>query len=181
MENWNETAALLLRHARRILEDLVAGRDPAPVPAEGGLAARAGLCVGIRDAAGELRGWMGTTAADEPLWTLLPALVRTAAFDDPRFPPLSAAELEGATLSVTIVLEGRRITGPGELEIGVDAVAVQQGIFTGLTVPEVAWGRGWDAPTYLAFACRKAGLPALAWQRADTVIRAFPTVSALEN
>jgi len=176
----DETLAdALLAFARALLEAELRGA-PAPVAVLPEGAAPGGFFVTLYDEAGELRGSLGTTEPDAPLAELAPRIVRTAAFEDPRFPPLDVHELGRCRLAVTVLGPPRRITSPDEVIPGVTALRVTGDLFAGTTLPEVAWGRGWDAATYLAYACRKAGLHALAWQDPATEVLAFPSHRAAE-
>ncbi|MCS3903499.1 AmmeMemoRadiSam system protein A [Methylohalomonas lacus] len=53
--------------------------------------------------AGDLRGCIGTLEAVEPLVTNVARNAYNAAFNDPRFPPLTAVELPLARLSVSLL------------------------------------------------------------------------------
>ena len=171
----NETLAdALLVYARALLSAELRGA-PAPTANLPPGAASGGFFVTLYDEEGELRGSLGTTAPDAPLSELAPRLIRAAAFADPRFPPLEAAELDRCRLAVTLLGPPMRIASPDEVVPGVSALRVKAGIFGGTTLPEVAWGRGWDAATYLAYACRKAGVHALAWRDPATEVLAFPS------
>lgn len=178
MKRLEQLAATLLPHVRPLLaSELGLGSAPgAALPAE----AIGGLFVTLYDEGGELRGSMGTTDPKLRLPELLPQVARRAAFEDPRFPPLAAEELASCRIAVTVLGGGRRIRGPEEIEPGVTALRVKQGIFSGTTIPEVAFGRGWDAATYLAYACKKAALPPLAWREASTEVMAWPSARAVE-
>ena len=54
---------------------------------------------------GDLRGCIGTLEQDMPLQEAIPYFARAAAFQDPRFPPLSAKELTDCTLSISLLSE----------------------------------------------------------------------------
>lgn len=180
---WNETAEALLSASRPWLESLLSGGGNPPggapvVPSSHPEVA--GLFFTIYDAAGELRGSGGTSQADRPLPALLAEAIRQAALDDPRFPPLEAGDLPGCSLALTLLAEGKRISGPDQVEPGITTLFVRRGVLSGITTPEVAYGRGWDGPVFLAYACRKAGLHALSWKKQDTEVVAFPSVRASE-
>lgn len=54
---------------------------------------------------GDLRGCIGTLEQDMPLQQAIPYFARAAAFQDPRFPPLSARELTDCTISISLLSE----------------------------------------------------------------------------
>jgi uncharacterized protein (TIGR00296 family) len=176
----DETVAdALLVHLRQLLQAEIS-RQPAPAAALPDVAV-GGLFVTIYDEDGEVRGSRGTTAPHAGLPALLADCARMAAFDDPRFPPLDAEALRRGRLAVTVLAPPSRIAGPDGIEPGITALRVTSGLFSGTTLPEVGWGRGWDAAVYLAFACRKAGVHAHAWQEPATEVLAYRTVRAAES
>ena len=176
----DETLAhAVLAHVRQLIEAEVASRAaPASRLPDVRLG---GLFVTIYDADGEVRGSRGTTAPAGTLAELAASCAHMAAFDDPRFPPVDAPTLAGCRIAVTLLDRPERIAGPEAIEPGVTALRIGDGLFSGTTLPEVAWGMGWDAATYLAFACRKAGLHALAWQDPATEVLAYRTARAADG
>lgn len=54
---------------------------------------------------GDLRGCIGTLEQDMPLQQAIPYFARAAAFQDPRFPPLSARELPDCIISISLLSE----------------------------------------------------------------------------
>ena len=50
------------------------------------------------------------------------------------------------------------------IEIGLHGLVVERGRRRGLLLPQVATGWRWDAETFLAQTCHKAGLPLDAWR-----------------
>ncbi len=180
MDAINDTLAeALLVFTRALLHATVeGGAAPATSLPE---TAVGGLFVTLYDEAGEVRGSRGTTAPPSmPLAELAAEVAKGAAFDDPRFPPIEAAELQRCRIAVSVLGPPERIRSPEPIGPGVTALKVTGGLFSGTTLPEVGWGRGWDAATYLAFACRKAGLHALAWEREETEVLAYRSSRAAE-
>lgn len=88
-----------------------------PQPISGELAEPGCVFVTLHDALGELRGCIGTLRPSEPnlgLETWRNA--RAAAFNDPRFAPLSPEELPGLRISVTVLGALESIPSPSELD-----------------------------------------------------------------
>ncbi len=175
-----EAAARELRAlALETLRELATGQASplAAATAPSGLAPM-GLFVSLRDPDGEVRGAVGTTQPASPA-SLLAELVRGAAFEDPRHPPVEADELEGLELELWLLPDPpRRVHRPDDFDPSLDTLRVRRGIFAGTLLPDVALARGWDAATCLAYACRKAGLPATTWRDPETVVEAFRSVRA---
>ena len=110
----------------------------------------------------ELRGCVGQIVATEPLVRAVAQTAVSAAFNDPRFPPLAAAELPLVRIELSVLSPLEPIR-PEQIEIGRHGLFVMLGERRGLLLPQVAGEYGWDAATFLAQTCRKAGLPPDAW------------------
>jgi AmmeMemoRadiSam system protein A len=114
-------------------------------------------------AAGRLRGCVGTLTADRPLHEAVCRMSLGAAFEDPRFSAVSLADLPQIRIEIS------RLSAPvaskqEEFVLGRDGVCVVHGQHRGVLLPQVAGLHGWDRTQLLDEACRKANLPARAWQ-----------------
>ena len=165
---------VLLRAARDGLETAVLSRSPAVLPEErtGRLVEPRACFVTLR-IAGDLRGCVGALEARLPLAQHVREMAGAAALRDPRFPPVVAGELVHITLSLSVLTPARRVRGPGEVRVGVHGLVVSRGAARGVLLPQVAAEHGWDAPTFLAHTCAKAGLHPDAWCEPDTEIAVF--------
>ena len=132
-------------------------------PLEPSLCVRAGAFVTLHED-GQLRGCIGTFEAREPLHRTVEEMARSAAFHDPRFPPVREDELPRLELEISVLSPMRRIREPGEVEVGRHGLYVVQGFHRGVLLPQVATDCGWDRETFLDQTCRKAGLPTNAWR-----------------
>ena len=121
---------------------------------------------------GGLRGCIGNIVGDQPIRETVISMARAAAFNDPRFPPVSEAELAALHIEISI-LSPLEICAADEVVPGRHGLLVRNGPYSGLLLPQVALEHGWDRITFLAQTCRKAGLPANAWQQPDTQIFCF--------
>jgi len=166
--------AALLALARVALAHRLAGGPPPPLPAAG-----AGPLGALRAAfvtvtvAGEPRASLGTLAPAGPLGAAVVDLAARAADGDARFPPLTAADLHGATLRLAVLGPVRRFTPDAGLSLGREGLAVTQGWHRGVLLPSAAAGRPWDQAQFLKHACLAAGLPARAHLEPDAVIEVF--------
>jgi hypothetical protein len=122
---------------------------------------------------GELRGCIGLIEAEGPLYRTVQDMAVQAAFADPRFPPLSPAELDEIEVEISALTPLERIRGPSEIEVGKHGLVIKKGYRTGLLLPQVATEHGWSVEEFLEWTCRKAGLPTTAWKDPDTEIYAF--------
>ena len=164
----NEEKLFLLRLARQTLEARLGSSaepslaaDPSKIPAP--LREPAGIFVSLHSG-GELRGCVGFI---EPRLALYRAVMETtvgAAFQDPRFSPLRAAELRALDIEISVLSECRPIL-PDHIQIGVHGLLVAQGRARGLLLPQVAVERHWSPERFLEETCRKAGLPLDAWRK----------------
>lgn len=147
-----------VRLARESLEHYVAGRGVMPlpddVPAE--LLRPAAAFVSIKKG-GHLRGCIGTlqptqeSVAAEILYGAISAATR-----DPRFPPVTPAELPDLRVSVDILTPSERIDGPHQLDPRRYGVIVRRGGRSGLLLPDL---EGVDTvEQQVDIACRKAGI-----------------------
>ena len=122
---------------------------------------------------GSLRGCIGAFEPQASLWSTVHEMASAAATRDPRFPPVSPADLRELTVEISVLSPARRMQVPADLVIGRHGLEVRRGGRRGLLLPQVATDHGLDRERFLAETCRKAGLPADAWRDPDTEVRVF--------
>ena len=127
----------------------------------------------------ELRGCIGFP---EPIYPLVEATIKAAlssAFEDPRFPPLSRAELGKVVFEVSVLTPPQliKVSSPTEypnhIKVGRDGLIVEKGFFKGLLLPQVAVEYNWNEEEFLSQCCIKAMLPPDAWLDPNTRIYKF--------
>jgi uncharacterized protein len=118
-----------------------------------------------------LKGCVGYPLALMPLYRAVMETARGAAFDDPRFAPLTLAEAPQLTISLS-VLSPLSPFAAEDVEPGRHGLLISHGDRRGLLLPQVPTEHGWDRITFLEQTCRKAGLPLDAW-RQGAKIEAF--------
>lgn len=121
---------------------------------------------------GRLRGCIGHIVGDKPLRETVAEMARAAAFNDPRFPPLTPDEFPELDVEISILSPLRRCQAK-DVEPGRHGLLVHRGGRSGLLLPQVAREYGWGRETFLAQTCLKAGLPPTAWQDEATEIFCF--------
>jgi AmmeMemoRadiSam system protein A len=131
-------------------------------PANGSLSREAGAFVTLHTR-GELRGCIGQVEADRPLADVVASCAVSAARSDPRFPPVTADELDALDIEVSVLGGFEAVHSIAEIEVGRHGLLIERDWRRGLLLPQVATEWGWDAPTFVAQTCRKAGLPRDAW------------------
>ncbi|MEZ5114704.1 MAG: AmmeMemoRadiSam system protein A [Candidatus Nanopelagicales bacterium] len=125
---------------------------------------------------GALRGCIGSLVATDPLGFDVARRAQDAAFSDPRFAPVAAAEVDHLHVEVSVlsVPEPVLVTGWAELrEIvrpGVDGLVVQAGYQRGTFLPAV-WKQLPDPEGFLDALWRKAGMVPRSWPRGLEISR----------
>lgn len=159
--------------AREAIEERLGGRatstpsDPMDEPR--------GVFVTLRQRADDdLRGCVGMIEPRLPLPEAVRRAALSAAFEDPRFPPVSLAELPALAIDVS-VLGPLSPSSPDAVEVGRHGVVVRHQGRSALLLPQVATEQGWDRETLLRQLCRKAGLPPEAWRDPGCRLFAFET------
>jgi AmmeMemoRadiSam system protein A len=118
---------------------------------------------------GHLRGCIGTFRPAEPLHQLIARMVVAAAIHDPRFSPVTAAELEVIEIEISALTPLQPITDVSVIEIGVHGLYITSGFQSGVLLPQVAIEHGWSREEFLNQTCHKAGLPSNAWKHGATL------------
>ncbi|HOT23497.1 MAG TPA: AmmeMemoRadiSam system protein A [Thermoleophilia bacterium] len=142
-------------YARACVEAFVHGQ-PAPPPPDDPFYDRPAACFVSLKKRGELRGCIGTLAPAEPdLGAEIARNAYSAAFHDPRFPPLRPEELDDLSVSVD-VLSPSEPCDKSDLDPSRYGVIVSSGFRRGVLLPDL---EGVDTvATQLAIALQKAGI-----------------------
>jgi AmmeMemoRadiSam system protein A len=117
---------------------------------------------------GKLRGCVGYPTAILPLYRTVIETAQAAAFDDPRFAPVSLHEARELKVSLSVMSPLKPIL-PEQIEVGRHGLVVSLAGHRGLLLPQVATEHGWDRITFLDQTCRKAGLPPNAWREGASI------------
>ena len=127
---------------------------------------------------GKLRSCCGAFGESMPLGQALDRAAVSTAASDPRFPPISPAEMPHLEATVTLLSNSEAVTAHGQdrrkaIVIGTHGVRIVRGGRHGLLLPSVAVEHGFNAEELLDQVCYKAGLPAKAWQADDATLLTF--------
>jgi AmmeMemoRadiSam system protein A len=125
---------------------------------------------------GALRGCIGRMESSRPLWETVAMMARAAAFEDPRFPPVTREELEGLSVEISVLTPFQPLEDPLDVRVGTHGLLVEKGIFRGVLLPQVATEQGWTAEEFLRNVCLKASLPEDAWKDPDVKLSVFSAV-----
>lgn len=126
----------------------------------------------------QLRGCIGNLVPDKPLKEGVQENAVNAAFHDPRFPPLSAGELEQIELEVSLLTEPQPLEYKNaddllaKLRPKVDGVILRKGMHSATFLPQV-WDQLPEKEMFLSHLCMKAGLPGDAWKKGDLEILTY--------
>jgi len=163
----------LLQVARRSVEAAVRHTAFAPLtPSDPALLQERGAFVTLTEK-GELRGCIGYVMPLKPLYQAVTEVAQAAALQDPRFPAVTAKELDQLQYEISVLSLFRRVLDVKQIEIGRHGLLVRRGSREGVLLPQVPVEEHWGRRTFLEQAALKAGLPAQAWQDEDTDIFAF--------
>ena len=168
-----EEMIFLLRLAREIIACRCRGEEPPHHPVTyKTLTEKRGVFVSLY-AGDDLRGCIGYVEGIKPLQQAVTDMAGAAAFEDPRFPPVSEDELEQLRIEISVLSRLREIKDIREIEVGKHGLFIRKSVFSGLLLPQVAADWGWDRETFLSQTCRKAGLPSGEWKTGTCEIYSF--------
>jgi AmmeMemoRadiSam system protein A len=124
----------------------------------------------------DLRGCIGSLQALRPLGVDVRENALAAAFRDPRFPPLAAAEFETTSVEVSLLSASERIAVADENDLiarlrpGIDGVILECDHHRATFLPQV-WETLDQPRHFLAALKRKAGLPERFWSERMLIAR----------
>jgi len=125
---------------------------------------------------GELRGCIGSLCAHKSLIEELSSNAYSAAFRDPRFPPLEAIEFDQLHYHISILTQPTPILFTSEKDLidqlrpNIDGLVLKEGMNSGTFLPSV-WEQLPDRETFLQHLKQKAGLSQSYWSDRITIDR----------
>ena len=126
-----------------------------------------------------LRGCIGYPEPYEKLIDGLLDVSLAAAFDDPRFNPLTKDEFDDVEIEISVLTKPQKIIVdnydeyPSKITIGTDGLIIEKGYNRGLFLPQVPVEQKWNIDEYLTNICYKAGLPSNTWKDDDCILYSF--------
>jgi len=125
---------------------------------------------------GDLRGCIGHLEAFQPLVRDVAENAYAAAFQDPRFPPLSDREVDNLEIHISVLTPAKPMAFSSEKELiaqlrpGKDGLILQDGYNKGTFLPSV-WESLPQPEEFLKHLKLKAGLPVTHWSESLKVLR----------
>jgi AmmeMemoRadiSam system protein B/AmmeMemoRadiSam system protein A len=135
---------------------------------------------------GQLRGCIGNMTSTVNLRDGVRQNAISAAFHDPRFSPLTAAELEQVHIEISILTEPQPLNHDGgedlvrKLRPDIDGVIISKGLHRATFLPQV-WKQLPRTDDFLSRLCLKAGLPANTWQSEVLDVQTYQVISFEEE
>lgn len=167
----------LVRLARNTLQHKLLGEKTIEESDDPALQRYSGTFVTLK-IGGNLRGCIGNLSANEPLAQGVRHHAIQAAFHDPRFRPLSKAELARVSIEVSVLTEPQPLAYQNaddliaKLRPHVDGVTLSKGFARATFLPQV-WEQLPRPEQFLSHLCMKAGLEADAWRQGDLEIETY--------
>lgn len=127
---------------------------------------------------GELRGCIGHIEPVQELYKDIIDNVLSAAFEDPRFIPLTGDELKDIEIEISVLTPPQKLsyTSTDDLLIklrpNIDGVIIEKGRYGATYLPQV-WEDLPDKKEFLSSLCMKAGLNPDAWKEKDAEISVY--------
>ena len=134
----------------------------------------------------QLRGCIGSLTGCEPLIQDVRKNALNAAFHDPRFRPLTAAEFPRIHVEVSVLTEPRRLTFKDSTDLiarlrpFVDGVILHKGIACATFLPQV-WEQLPRPEDFLSHLCLKANLQPDAWMQEGIKIETYQALVFKED
>ena len=194
MENCyqKEHGSVLLDHARRTITEKL-GREFDGKAAvlleeklqEGCFDTKSGTFVTLT-LNGQLRGCIGNMSSTVNLRDGVRQNAISAAFHDPRFSPLTPAELEKVHIEISILTDPQPLAHDGgddlirKLRPNIDGVIISKGLNRATFLPQV-WKQLPRPNDFLDHLCMKAGLPANTWQSETLDVQTYQVISFEEE
>ena len=171
----------MLEYVRNVIQSKL-DNTPLPQSPELVILSEPGACfVTLHSANGQLRGCIGTIIPHTSLGKDMQSNAINAAFSDPRFSPLTEAELTNVELEISILTPMEDITSPDDFIVGEHGILMRLFGRSAVFLPQVAPEQGWDKETTLAHLSMKAGLKPGAWQISDAQFQVFRAIHFSES
>jgi AmmeMemoRadiSam system protein A len=125
----------------------------------------------------ELRGCIGyLEAPNQTIFDTICEAAKRAAFNDPRFHPLSARELPDINIEISILSPFYPIKDYEEIKIGLHGLLLDEEGIRALLLPQVATEHHFTLQQFLTAICQKAGIDSYTWQKRKLRLKVFTAI-----
>ncbi len=121
----------------------------------------------------QLRGCIGYIFTDKTLYDTVCDAAISAAINDPRFPPLTAGELEKISIEISILSEPFPMNSYDDIIVGKHGLILEEPGRRALLLPQVPIEHNLDRNQFLSALCQKAGLYGDCWKQKQLKINLF--------
>ena len=126
---------------------------------------------------GRPRGCIGHFGEDVPLHEIVAEMARAAAFEDPRFMPVTADELSDIDIEISVLTPMRRILSLDEFELHRHGIYIRKGYRSGTYLPQVADEVNWTKEEFVSHCAQdKAGIGWDGWRDAETELYVYEAI-----
>ena len=120
---------------------------------------------------GRLRGCIGHFGEDVPLHEIVAEMARAAAFEDPRFMPVTRDELDDIDIEISVLTPMRRIESLDEFQLHKHGIYIKKGYRSGTFLPQVADEVNWTKEEFVGHCAQdKAGIGWDGWKDAELYV-----------
>ena len=126
---------------------------------------------------GRLRGCIGHFGEDVPLHETVARMARAAAFEDPRFMPVTRDELADIDIEISVLTPMRRIQSLDEFELHRHGIYIRKGYRSGTFLPQVADEVNWTKEEFVSHCAQdKAGIGWDGWKDKDAELYVYEAI-----
>ena len=162
---------ILKKIAYESMKDSLEGKPisyPSILPSH--LSSKCGAFVSLHKQ-GRLRGCIGHFGEDTPLFEIVAEMARAAAFEDPRFMPVTRDELDDLDIEISVLTPMRRIQSLEEFQLHRHGIYIRKGYRSGTFLPQVADEVNWTKEEFVGHCSQdKAGLGWDGWRDAELYV-----------
>ena len=120
---------------------------------------------------GRLRGCIGHFGEDYPLHEIVAKMAYAAAFEDPRFMPVTSDELADIDIEISVLTPMRRIQSIDEFQLHRHGIYIKKGFRSGTFLPQVADEVNWTKEEFLGHCAQdKSGIGWDGWRDAELYV-----------
>ena len=120
---------------------------------------------------GRLRGCIGHFGEDTALHEIVAEMARAAAFEDPRFMPVTREELNDIDIEISVLTPMRRIQSLDEFQLHRHGIYIRRGYRSGTFLPQVADEVNWTKEEFVSHCAQdKAGIGWDGWRDAELYV-----------